>query len=233
MGSAIYMKYCGQCHGNNGQGVTGPELLGDQFVITSSDSALFTKISIGDRKDDLIMPGWLITKGGPLTSDDINNVIAYLRVLQDEAVLPTATPMPSLPTDTPLPPGAPTAEPPEPARPSNNGGPGIAASLPGNSDIGRVLFGMYCAACHGPQGIVPVPNPGSDDGVVPQLAPIDETIANADKNVFATNLDLFIEHGSVPSGEAVQINMPAFGDLKFLQPQQIADIIAYIIENNP
>jgi mono/diheme cytochrome c family protein len=232
IGAAIYMKYCAGCHGNNGQGVTGPELLGNQFLKTSDDSALYTKISIGARKDDKIMPAWLITKGGPLSSDDINNVMAYIRIYQDAAVQPTATPVPPAPTETPLPAGAPTAEPEGPARPSNEGGAGPAVSLTGNTDKGRVLFGLYCAGCHGPQGIVPVANPGSDDGVVPQLAPIDETIADADPKVFGSNVDLFIEHGSAPSGPADQINMPAFGDLKLLTPQQIADIIAYVIGNN-
>jgi mono/diheme cytochrome c family protein len=227
------MKYCAGCHGNFGQGVTGPELLGNQFLKTSDDSALFTKISIGARKDDNIMPGWLITKGGSLTSDEINNVIAYVRLFQDEPVLPTATPIPPSPTETPLPAGAPTAAPQGPARPSNAGGPGAAVSLVGNADNGRVLFGTYCAGCHGPQGLVPVPNPGSDDMVVPQLAPIDETIADKDPKVFASNVDLFVEHGSAPSGPADQINMPAFGDQKLLLPQQIADIIAYVIGNNP
>jgi mono/diheme cytochrome c family protein len=233
LGSAIYMKYCAGCHGNNGQGVTGPELLGDQFLATSDDSALFTKIALGARTGDKIMPGWLITKGGELNSDEINNVIAYLRILQGEPVLPTATPLPPPPTETPLPAGAATPEPEGPARPSNEGGPGPALSLTGNANNGRVLFGVYCSGCHGPQGLVPVPNPGSDDQAVPQLAPIDETIVDKDPKVFASNVDLFVEHGSVPAGTADQINMPAFGDLNLLKPQQIADIIAYIIGNNP
>jgi mono/diheme cytochrome c family protein len=232
MGSAIYMKYCGGCHGNNAQGVTGPELLGDPLLIRSDDPALFTKIALGDRKEDKIMPAWLVTKGGPLSSDDINNVIAYLRSIQNEAPLPTATPLPPPPTEVPLPPDSPTAEPEGPARPSNEGGPGAAVNLTGNSNNGRVLFGMFCAACHGPQGIVPVPNPGSDDAAVPPLNPIDETIVDPDIKVYDSNLDLFIEHGSVPAGPAVQINMPAFGDQKFLLPQQIADIIAFVIEIN-
>jgi mono/diheme cytochrome c family protein len=206
--------------------------LGDQLMINADNPALFTKIALGDRKENNIMPAWLVTKGGPLSSDDINNVIAYLRSIQNEAPLPTATPLPPPPTEIPLPTDAPTAAPQEPARPSNEGGPGAAVSLTGNSKNGRVLFGMFCAACHGPQGIVPVPNPGSDDGAVPPLDPIDETIVNPDIKVYDLNLDLFIEHGSVPAGPAVQINMPAFGDQKYLLPQQIADIIAFVIEIN-
>lgn len=233
MGAAVYMKYCSQCHGNLGQGVTGPGLRGDPFIRMSNDQAVFTKIALGDRKADNVMPGWLASKSGPLVADDINNVVAYLRTIQSDPTLPTATPLPIPPTETPLPAGAPTAAPPEPARPSNEGEPGPAVNLVGDGNNGRVLFGRYCAACHGPEGIVPVPNPGSDDGVVPSLNPIDPTIADADLKTFASNVDLYIEHGSTPSGPAVQINMPDFGDKKLLTAQQIADIMAYLISLNP
>jgi len=232
-GVAIYMLYCSQCHGNQGEGITGPELRGDRFLQISDDSALFNKVAYGDRKDDKVMPGWLQIVGGSLNTEQINNVMAFLRTLQIQNVLPTATPIPPAPTETPLPPDAPTAEPEGPAEPSNPGGPGDAVSLVGNVDSGRVLFGKYCSACHGPQGIVPVPNPGSNDEVVPQLNPIDGTIVDADPKVFAKNVDLFIEHGSLPSGDASQIFMPSFGEQKFLMPQQIADIIAYVISLNP
>jgi len=94
------------------------------------------------------------------------------------------------------------------------------------------LFGTYCAVCHGPEGIVGAPNPASDDDFVPPLNPIDSTMVNADPKIFATNIDLFIEHGSVPPGPAPEISMPGFGDQKMLTPQQIADIIAYVMGLN-
>jgi mono/diheme cytochrome c family protein len=77
-----------------------------------------------------------------------------------------------------------------------------------------------------------VPNPDSDDGVVPALNPIDETLMNADAKVYAGNIDLFIEHGSIPSGANPDIKMPAFGDLKLLDSQKIADLIAYVMSIN-
>ncbi len=109
--------------------------------------------------------------------------------------------MPAEATETPLPPGA-TTEPPEPAVPSNPGDPGPAVNLTGDPGRGKPLFGAYCAACHGPEGILGYPNPGTDDGSVPPLNPIDETIANADPKTFFTNIDLFVEHGSVPGGDS-------------------------------
>jgi hypothetical protein len=78
-----------------------------------------------------------------------------------------------------------------------------------------------------------VPNPGSDDGSVPDLNPIDPTLTNTDPKIFAQNVDLFIEHGSVPSGPGPMIMMPYFGDNKLLTPQQIADVIAYLFSLNP
>jgi mono/diheme cytochrome c family protein len=54
-----------------------------------------------------------------------------------------------------------------------------------------------------------------------------------DSKIYAINLDLFIEHGSTPGGNSPQQTMPAWGDDKKLTPQQIADVIAYLIALNP
>ena len=54
----------------------------------------------------------------------------------------------------------------------------------------------------------------------------------ADLKTFATNLDLFLEHGSTPEGTNPTFSMPAWGDKKLLTPQQIADVIAYVISLN-
>jgi mono/diheme cytochrome c family protein len=57
-------------------------------------------------------------------------------------------------------------------------------------------------------------------------------MVNADPKVFATNIDLFIEHGSTPEGDNPAKTMKALGDEKKLTPQQIADVIAYVISLN-
>ena len=118
------------------------------------------------------------------------------------------------------------------ARPSNLGGPGLAIKLTGNVDSGKEIFAANCMSCHGAEGVGNIPNPGSDDGTVPSLNPIDETLENSDYEIFATNIDLFIEHGSTPSGSIPNRFMPAWGDNDALTPQQIADVIAYIISLN-
>jgi mono/diheme cytochrome c family protein len=120
----------------------------------------------------------------------------------------------------------------QPARPSNAGGPGEAINLTGDPKAGADIFSSICITCHGDQGKGGVENPGSTDGTVPSLNPIDPTLKSSDYKTFATNLDLFIEHGSTPEGPDPQRSMLPFGDSKTLTPQQIADVIAYVISLN-
>jgi mono/diheme cytochrome c family protein len=158
------------------------------------------------------MPAWGDTK--KLKPQQIADVIAYIVTLNPP---PVSTPTPTV----------------EVARPSNQGGPGEAITLTGDAASGSTLFTANCAVCHGQQGVGGVANPGSDDGTVPPLNPIDSTLIDADLKAYATNLDLFIEHGSTPSGSSPAKTMPAWGDSKKLAPQQIADLIAYLISLNP
>lgn len=124
----------------------------------------------------------------------------------------------------------------EAAKPSNGGGPGQAVNLTGDATKGAQVFTDNCVICHGDQGKGGVENPGSKDGTVPPLNPIDPSMVNADYKTFATNIDLFVEHGSTPEmvkqGDTPQKEMVPFGDSKKLDPQQIADVIAYVISLN-
>lgn len=227
LGAPIYLQNCSPCHGVEGQGVDAPPLRNNQYIQTAGDQEVLTTVANGRAGTE--MPAWLQANGGPLSEGQVADVVAYLHTLQGLPALPTATPAPPAPTEAPAPPGAPT---PEPARPSLPGGPGAAASLSGDAGRGRAEFGLYCAACHGPEGVQGVPNPGSDDGSVPALNPIDPTISNPDPKVFAANVDLFVEHGSVPAGPNPQIMMPSFGDGQMLTAEQIADLIAYVMSLN-
>jgi len=122
---------------------------------------------------------------------------------------------------------------PQIARPSNPGGPGPAVKLIGDVTKGQQIFVDKCQKCHGDQGTTGVANPGSDDGTVPVLNPIDPSLVSADHYVYVCNIDLFLEHGSVPSGPSPQQTMPAWGDSGQLTAQQIADVSAYVISLNP
>jgi mono/diheme cytochrome c family protein len=141
-----------------------------------------------------------------------------------QAPIPTSV-APAIPTDTAA------TEKAESVRPSNPGGPGPGLNLKGDSIRGEQVF-VNCVPCHGAQGKGNVANPGSTDGTVPALNPIDDTIADPDPKVFAYNIDLFVEHGSTPEGLNPGLKMPPWGDTKGLTPQQIADVIAYVISLN-
>jgi mono/diheme cytochrome c family protein len=227
VGVAVYMLHCTSCHGVMGEGGSGAVMRNNTFIANNTDQAIQDTIANGRPGTE--MPGWLMAQGGPLTSSEIRNVAAFVRVFQKVPEMATPTPSPEEATETPPPANAPTAE---PAQPSNTGGPGAALTLTGNADRGQPLFGQYCASCHGPQGTLGTANPGTDDGYVPQLNPIDPSIANADPVKFANNVDLFVEHGSVPGGDQPKILMPNFGDAKILTPQQIADLLAYVVRIN-
>jgi len=118
------------------------------------------------------------------------------------------------------------------ARPSNPGAPGSAIGLTGNVDSGKDIYVANCQTCHGVEGAGGNSNPGTEDGTIPPLNPIDSTLVSSDYQTFATNIDLFIEHGSTPEGSVPNLFMPAWGDKGALTPQQIADVIAYIISVN-
>jgi mono/diheme cytochrome c family protein len=136
------------------------------------------------------------------------------------ATIPTATPQEAPPQE-------------EVARPSNPGGSGEAVNLTGDPVAGQKVFVDHCQLCHGVAGTDNVLNPGSDDGTIPPLNPIDPTLVNSDYKTFAYNLDLFLQNGSVAEGPNAAFQMPAWGAEGGLTQQQIADVIAYLISINP
>ncbi len=223
-GAAVFERNCTSCHGVNGEGGVGLTLRNDVFI-KGDEAAIIDTVSTG--RPGTAMPAWAIAEGGPLPADQILNVVAYLHTLQSVPIIPKPTPAPEEAVDTPVP--NVTLE---PAHPSHEGGVSNAVNLTGNANRGKPLFGQFCATCHGPQGVLGYPNPGTEDGSVPVLNPIDPSIPDKDPKVFAQNLDLFIEHGSVPDGDNPALLMPAFGDATMLAPQDIADIMAYMIQLN-
>ena len=116
-------------------------------------------------------------------------------------------------------------------KPSKPGDTGEALKLKGEPTNGEIIFNKKCIECHGEKGKGGVANGGTQDGTVPALNPIEPSLYNTNTKVFAANLDLFIEHGSVPEGTPHR-TMLAYGDYGILKPQEIADVIAYIISLN-
>ena len=224
-GAQIFVDNCQKCHGEAGQsgvdnpgsddGTVPPLNPIDETLIDSDPHTYATNLDLfiehgstpeGDSPQQT-MPAW--GDEGKLTPQQIADAIAYIMSLNP----------------------APAAA--EIARPSNPGDAGSAVDLTGDAEAGAQIFVDNCQKCHGEAGQSGVDNPGSDDGTVPPLNPIDETLIDSDPHTYATNLDLFIEHGSTPEGDSPQQTMPAWGDEGKLTPQQIADAIAYIMSLNP
>ncbi|MGA7104381.1 MAG: cytochrome c [Candidatus Deferrimicrobiaceae bacterium] len=112
------------------------------------------------------------------------------------------------------------------------GQPAEAATLTGDWKRGKALFERQCQSCHGPQGTDKVKNPGSDDGTVPPLKPIDPEFASKTPSAFAANIDRFIQHGSLPDGPNPALFMPNWGDSRALSQKEIADVEAYVMHLN-
>jgi mono/diheme cytochrome c family protein len=111
-------------------------------------------------------------------------------------------------------------------------GPAITQNLKGDATAGLKVFTDNCEKCHGKQGATGIDNPGSTDGTVPDLNPIDPGFSLKDAKAFAAQLDAFIEHGSTPDGPSPKNVMDSWGDSSKLTPQQIADVLAYVMSLN-
>ena len=112
---------------------------------------------------------------------------------------------------------------------TKKGLPGRSAYSIGSAERGAEVFRKNCSSCHGAEGKGNVPNPGSDEGKVPDLNPVAPEHYNADAQIFAENIDIYIQHGAVPKGPNPAIRMPAFGDTNTLTQQEIANVEAYIL----
>jgi mono/diheme cytochrome c family protein len=235
-GKQIFATNCQTCHNTEGKGGisnpgskdgTVPPLNPIDPTLISADPKTYATnldlfIEHGSTPEGVSptfsMPAWGDKKA--LTPQQIADVIAYVMSLNPVTnVAATTAPTPLGGVDI--------------ARPSNPGGPGAAISLTGDVNSGKQIFASNCVTCHNTEGKGGISNPGSSDGTVPPLNPIDSTLVSTDYKTFATNLDLFIEHGSTPEGPGPTFSMPAWGDKKALTPQQIADVISYVISLNP
>jgi ubiquinol-cytochrome c reductase cytochrome b subunit len=213
---------CTACHRIGGKGGSiGPDLSGEGLRGRTRE---WLTAQIRDSKSH--DPKSVMPPFASLGDSKIGNLADYLLSLKAEGSMPSKE-------HAGAPMAAAKAQPPAAAvAPGPHGEPGPAVSIIGSADHGSLLFGDTCAACHGPQGTGKVPNPGSDDGQVPSLNPIDPDIFNADPKGFAAAIDRYIQHGSRPEGAGPALTMLPFGDSSALTQQQIADIEAYILRLN-
>lgn len=82
-GQALYDRMCAVCHGSSGEGYKAdqaPAIAHPEFLASASDDFLRTAILEG--RSDTTMSAWGRHRGGPLTRDDANDVIAFIRSWQ-------------------------------------------------------------------------------------------------------------------------------------------------------
>ena len=238
-GATIFKSICYACHGTNGEGTDRAPALNDQKLLSQFDDAWFRQ-TISQGRPSKGMPTW----GKVLSPEQINAVVAFIRQWQTTAaptVAPTtapttkatsaptvaasATPTMTTPTGETMTPNCSSGKCDQP-------GPVITQNLKGDPSAGAKVFVDNCEKCHGKQGVGGVDNPGSTDGTVPPLNPIDPAFSVKDRTKFAAQIDAFVEHGSTPDGPNPKNVMDAWGDKGKLTPQQMADVIAYVMSLN-
>jgi ubiquinol-cytochrome c reductase cytochrome b subunit len=206
---------CIGCHRVNGQGGTvGPEFTSESLK-GKSRQWLITQIRDPKKhKPNTIMPAFTSA-----SDEQVNEIVDFLQSSALSKSFSTPPLMPQLATMTTQ----------KKLIVGPHGQPGPAANVIGSVDRGGILFQQNCESCHGSKGTDKVPNPGSEDGNVPSLNPIDPNLFNKDPQIFVDNIDRLIQHGSRPEGPNPALQMLPFGDSNSLNQQTISNIEAYIL----
>lgn len=240
---------CTGCHTINGTGGSvGPDLSNESRQ-GRSRQWLMDQI----RAPKSHNPGSIMPSYPSLTKQQLNQIVDYLQSLgaanpPGEGGATVSLPDRAKPDPAPPLRQSPVAPPPaasSPSKPSvavhglgplppgsSLGPPGRAASVIGSGEHGAVLFRLYCASCHGPEGKGGITNPGSAGGTIPPLSPIDRKFYSSDPQTFANNIDRILQYGSIPKGPMPEKKMLVFGMTNSLTQEEIADLEAYILERN-
>lgn len=91
-GAAVYQADCRACHGERGEGRFGAPLAKDWPV---NEPEIFIRQVVAQGISGTSMPAWGTEEGGPLSSEQIANVTAYVLSLAPAST--SATPVPATP----------------------------------------------------------------------------------------------------------------------------------------
>lgn len=127
-GAKLFAQNCAVCHGDRGQGRVGATLAKD-FPGIRVDVLLKDIISGGVQGS--VMPAWSKSKGGPLADAEIDDLIAFVRSLGNQAPTVVITPVATKAVPVPSP---------------------VATFPAGDPTRGAQVFAANCAVCHGPNG---------------------------------------------------------------------------------
>jgi mono/diheme cytochrome c family protein len=82
-GAIIYEEQCSSCHGGLGEGGIGPAINDRDLLKGTQDEVFFSIIRSG--VPGTVMPAWSIDFGGPLTDEDVRDVVAFVRAWESTA----------------------------------------------------------------------------------------------------------------------------------------------------
>lgn len=83
IGVALFANNCASCHGKNAGGGSAPVLNAKEFLKSTTDSQIQNLIAVGVPGAG--MPAWGIDFGGPMTDEQIRQIVTYLRSLAPHA----------------------------------------------------------------------------------------------------------------------------------------------------
>jgi ubiquinol-cytochrome c reductase cytochrome b subunit len=211
----LHSMGCIGCHRVNGQGGNIGPGLSSESLKGKSRPWLMTQIRDPKKHNpNTIMPAF-----ASATDEEVNEIVDFLQSSALSKSFSTPSPMPQLATMATQ----------KKLTVGFHGQPGPAAKIIGSFDRGAILFQQHCETCHGPKGTDKVRNPGSEDGTVPSLNPIDRNLFNRDPQIFVDNIDRIIQHGSRPEGPGPVLQMYPYGESNSLNQQTISNIEAYIL----
>ena len=88
IGGQLFNTNCSECHGKDATGGSAPVLNSQQFLKSTADSQIANLVASGVPGTE--MPAWSLAFSGPLTDEQIQQLVTYLRSLEAKA--------PSVPT---------------------------------------------------------------------------------------------------------------------------------------
>ncbi len=233
-GALLFQNNCVGCHGVQGQGIPGVAPALNAADLFNGDR--LKKAGYTGKVDDYIrgtitagrpiktnpaypnpMPTWGQIFGGPLRSDQVDNLTDFIMNWQVQALA-----------------GGPAVGAGGPAAPVQAVGTALDTALPqGNADNGKSLFtAQGCAACHSLKPGEKIVGP-SVAGIATRAG---DTIKAADYKGKATTAELYIRESIVQPGAYVVPGYPDgvmpkdFGTAK-LSAQDLADLIAFLLTN--
>jgi cytochrome c oxidase cbb3-type subunit 3 len=86
VGMNQYEKLCSECHGYDGEGKNAPALNNQEFLNAASNGFILATISLGRSGTD--MPSWGrgTEKYSPLTGDQRNDIVSFIRSWQKQVI---------------------------------------------------------------------------------------------------------------------------------------------------